>query len=87
MGLHVKPHANELGTPMLLFQFLFELSYFSACGLNSKASSCVNIFFLGIEIGICMLIVLILLYKRMDLLIEKSKEIETLLKQHGSLGL
>ena len=33
-----------------------------------------------------MLIALILLYKKMNSLIEKSKEIETLLKQHGSLG-
>ncbi|XP_057522099.1 probable receptor-like protein kinase At5g39020 [Amaranthus tricolor] len=41
---------------------------------------------LGIGIGICMLIALILLYKKMNSLIEKSKEIETLLKQHGSLG-
>ncbi|XP_057522134.1 probable receptor-like protein kinase At5g39030 isoform X2 [Amaranthus tricolor] len=39
-----------------------------------------------IGIGICMLIALILLYKKMNSLIEKSKEIETLLKQHGSLG-
>ncbi|XP_057522147.1 probable receptor-like protein kinase At5g39020 isoform X3 [Amaranthus tricolor] len=41
---------------------------------------------LGIGIGICMLIALILLYKKMNSLFEKSKEIETLLKQHGSLG-
>ncbi|XP_057522146.1 probable receptor-like protein kinase At5g39020 isoform X2 [Amaranthus tricolor] len=40
----------------------------------------------GIGIGICMLIALILLYKKMNSLFEKSKEIETLLKQHGSLG-
>ncbi|XP_057522126.1 probable receptor-like protein kinase At5g39020 isoform X2 [Amaranthus tricolor] len=40
----------------------------------------------GIGLGICMLIALILLYKKMNSLIEKSKEIETLLKQHGSLG-
>ncbi|XP_057522108.1 probable receptor-like protein kinase At5g39020 isoform X2 [Amaranthus tricolor] len=39
-----------------------------------------------IGIGICMLIALILLYKKMNSLSEKSKEIETLLKQHGSLG-
>ncbi|XP_057522136.1 probable receptor-like protein kinase At5g39020 isoform X2 [Amaranthus tricolor] len=39
-----------------------------------------------IGIGICMLIALILLYKKMNSMIEKSKEIETLLKQHGSLG-
>ncbi|XP_057522109.1 probable receptor-like protein kinase At5g39030 isoform X1 [Amaranthus tricolor] len=41
---------------------------------------------LGIGIGMCMLIALILLYKKMNSLSEKSKEIETLLKQHGSLG-
>ncbi|XP_057522110.1 probable receptor-like protein kinase At5g39030 isoform X2 [Amaranthus tricolor] len=39
-----------------------------------------------IGIGMCMLIALILLYKKMNSLSEKSKEIETLLKQHGSLG-
>ncbi|CAO2825307.1 unnamed protein product [Amaranthus hypochondriacus] len=41
----------------------------------------------GMAIGICMLIVLVLfLYKRMSLLIKKSKDIETLLKQHGFPG-
>ncbi|CAO2825317.1 unnamed protein product [Amaranthus hypochondriacus] len=41
---------------------------------------------LGIGIGICMLIVLILMYKRMNSLLKKTKDIETLLKQHGSPG-
>ncbi|CAO2825311.1 unnamed protein product [Amaranthus hypochondriacus] len=40
----------------------------------------------GIGIGICMLIVLILMYKRMNSLLKKTKDIETLLKQHGSPG-
>ncbi|CAO2825321.1 unnamed protein product [Amaranthus hypochondriacus] len=40
----------------------------------------------GIRIGICMLIVLILMYKRMKSLLKKTKDIETLLKQHGSPG-